>query len=66
MKATTQENSDGKTDNYPPPTPGNHLSDRQRLHHCLSRTLTKTKEILESKPLFIQKSQKEKVEWEMD
>jgi hypothetical protein len=43
MKATTQENSDGKRDNYPPPTSGNHLSDRQRLHHCLSRTLTKTK-----------------------
>jgi hypothetical protein len=28
--------------------------------------LTKAKQILENKPLFIQKSQKEKVQWEID
>jgi hypothetical protein len=67
INGTTQENFDGKRHNYPPkPTPSNIFSDGQRLHQSQRRTLTKAKQILKNKQLFIQKSQKEKVQWEID
>jgi hypothetical protein len=50
----------------PQPSAGNHFSDGQCLHHSQRETLTKAKQILENKPLFTQKSQKEKVQWEID
>jgi len=37
----------------PKPTPSNHFSEGQCLHQSHRRTLTKAKQILENKPLFI-------------